>query len=609
MAAGLYEFGGFRLDAQRRQLLSAAGEPVALTPKAFEALLYLVERQGQLLEKRELLAALWPGLTVEENNLNQCISALRRALGEQPGEHRFIVTTPGRGYRFVADVITPGAAPLSPPAATAPKPTQRASVAVLPFANLTGDAGKDYFSDGMAEELICTLARTPGLKVPARTSSFAYKGKDADIRRIAADLGVEAVLEGSVRSAGERIRVTAQLIDADSGFHLWSQNYDRKFEDLFALQDELAGAIAGALRVHLAPKAHPTRDLEAYQLYMRGQALGSRNDWTANRLLDEAIARDPNFARAYAAKVNVLFFWQSLDFRQQLADEINATAKRALELDPGLAAVKGITGAVHAMHARWIEAEECFQSACALDPDEPIPFQGYALGQACAVGRYQAGLESARRAFALAPATMAISLSVVGCLQFAGHDEESLRYMDIAIELGHRPDAPPLPIMRSQAWRRAGRIEEARDEIRKVFSADMRAAGVDDAITLTYAAFADPANRDAAVDALRGLQRNPALADRFATWPWSIMILHWFAMLGALDDAYAIFDGILCEFERTGILNVVGHLPSLWMPEMRQFRRDERFQDVCRRLNFFPYWRKYGPPDGHTIEGDRLIAP
>ena len=151
---------------------------------------------------------------------------------------------------------------------------------MLPFANLTGDPGKEYFSDGMAEELIHTLAHLPGLRVPARTSSFAYKGRNIDVRQIARDLQVAAVLEGSVRSAGKRIRVTAQLIDAESGYHIWSQNYDRKFEDLFELQDALATEIVRALRSHLGsdlsgalPHVPPTRDIDAYHLYLRSLEL------------------------------------------------------------------------------------------------------------------------------------------------------------------------------------------------------------------------------------------------------------------------------------------------------------------------------------------------
>src|SRR5262249_28912916 len=219
---GVYEFGDFRLDAaQRRLTAGAGGRAIELTPKDLDALHFLVRHPGELLDKSALISAVWPNVVVEENNLNQVISALRRALGDGSEGRRFIVTVPGRGYQFVAPVTevredTPAASEVSPVR------TDKASIAVLPFVNLTGDPGKDYFSDGLAEELIHILARVPGLKVPSRTSAFSYKGRNVDVRQIARDLEVGAVLEGSVRSAGERIRVTAQLIDGATGYHRWS---------------------------------------------------------------------------------------------------------------------------------------------------------------------------------------------------------------------------------------------------------------------------------------------------------------------------------------------------------------------------------------------------
>src|SRR5579862_1341640 len=192
---GVYEFGDFRLQAAQRRLTSRAdGRPIELTPRALDALHFLVRHPGELLDKSSLISAVWPNVVVEENNLNQVISALRRALGDGRQGRRFIVTVPGRGYQFVAPVRelreeTPAPARASP-SATPP----RKSVAVLPFVNLTGDHSKEYFSDGMAEELIHILARMPGLKVPSRTSSFSYKGRNVDVREIARDLEVDVVL-------------------------------------------------------------------------------------------------------------------------------------------------------------------------------------------------------------------------------------------------------------------------------------------------------------------------------------------------------------------------------------------------------------------------------
>ena len=260
-----YEFDQFHVDPVQRLLRSRVdGKPVTLTSKVFETLLYLVEQRGELLEKATLMKAIWPNIVVEENNLNQNISALRRALGEESGGASFLrdrtrprLSIRSRGahaddpsaHSAQQQPATEASAALS---TSQPKtPTPRSSIAVLPFANLTREPEKEYFSEGLAEELIHLLARVPGLKVPARTSSFAYKGRNVDIRQIARDLEVGAVLEGSVRSAGERIRVTAQLVDAQTGYHIWSETYDRNFGDLFQLQDELAGAVVQALKLTL----------------------------------------------------------------------------------------------------------------------------------------------------------------------------------------------------------------------------------------------------------------------------------------------------------------------------------------------------------------------
>src|SRR5215475_4936860 len=203
---GVYEFGDFRLLAAERRLTTRKdGRPIELTQKALDTLHFLLQHPGELLDKSTLIAAVWPNVVVEENNLNQVVSALRRALGDGSGGRRFIVTVPGRGYQFVAQVSEVNEGVPSTTSAPRAVSADGPSIAVLPFASLSADPERDYFGDGIAEELIHLLARTPGLKVPARTSSFAYKGRNIDVRKIAADLSVGTVVEGSVRSAGERI--------------------------------------------------------------------------------------------------------------------------------------------------------------------------------------------------------------------------------------------------------------------------------------------------------------------------------------------------------------------------------------------------------------------
>jgi TolB-like protein len=603
-----YEFGGFRLDGRRRQLFSAdAGEPVPLTPKVFETLLYFVEHRGELLDKATLLRALWPGLTVEENNLNQNISTLRKALGEAPREHRFIVTVPGRGYRFVADVKTPFVEAIprqqraSSAASTLNNGAPRTSVAVLPFANLTGDPAKEYLSDGMAEELICTLSRTRGLKVPARTSSFGYKNRNIDIRQIARELNVETVLEGSIRGAGERIRVTAQLVDAATGFHLWSQNYDRKFEDLFALQDELAAAMAQALRVHVGPTDHPTEDLEAYQLFMRGRSrwarLSAPNTARAIELFGLSLARDPNFARAHSGKAAAQYLSALLGHATaELLSEAQEAAERAIALDPTLAEPHAVLGGLHAFGARWLKAEICFEAATALDETDGTTQLLRALVLDGASGQIRRAMDRARDVYLRAPSMLQAAVAVSGFYSIRALSAEAVAYARIAVDLGYPEDQFPLPVFRSEAARRAGRFAEARDEILTFVPQEIRAAGGEQIVGLIFAAMEDPMRRSEAVAALSFLNAHPDLAI-LEEYPVSMLSLHCFSMLGALDQAYAVAERWLDAFERTGIVSVV-NLASLWIPELREFRCDPRFQRFVSKLGLIDYWKHSGPPDG-----------
>ena len=499
----VYEFDEFRLDLQQRLLLSGAdGRPIPLTPKIFDTLLYFVERRGELLDKATLMKAIWPNIVVEENSLNQNISALRRALGESPGEHRFFVTEPGRGYRFVAEVRT-----LTIPARTLPQqqpatgasaarstsqptttPTPRSSIAVLPFANLTREPEKEYFSDGMAEELIHLLARVPGLKVPARTSSFAYKGRNVDIRQIARDLEVGVVLEGSVRSAGERIRVTAQLVDAQTGYHIWSETYDRNFGDLFRLQDELAGAVVQALKLTLEgsrppslAQAPPTHDIEAYQAYLQGRSLlGSQSReglGHAMEMFQKAIARDPKFARAFSSVGMVHYLSVLLGFTspEALLDSERA-ALQALALDPGLAEAQALLGQVNSLRGNWLTAEAYFRAALALDESEASIHNVRAISVGAA-GHVREALRESEVAYRLAPAYAGSSVNLSAWNSILGFDAEAVRYADLAIQLGRSPDVAPLPIIYANAACRSGRYLEAADHMAKMLPPDVRASG------------------------------------------------------------------------------------------------------------------------------------
>jgi TolB-like protein/DNA-binding winged helix-turn-helix (wHTH) protein/lipoprotein NlpI len=330
----VYEFGEFQIDAARRRLQRRDGSPIPLTPRVFETLLYLVEHHGALVERDQLMDAVWPDAVVEENNITQNISTLRRILGDSPGSNRLILTVPGRGYRFVADVKTgnspadvgagiadpgidrdistsgeaglqipsPGgrAGPIAAALAVllvlalgffwwrspANRSTPRApnelsvpakSVAVLPFANLSADSDNAYFAEGMKDEILARLSKVAALKVISRTSTEKYRNAPDNLREIALQLGVAHILEGSVQKSGDTVRVTVQLIRAEDDTHLWAETYDRKLTDMFQVETEVAQRIATALEATLtgseaqAVMAKPTTSVEAHEAYLKGR--------------------------------------------------------------------------------------------------------------------------------------------------------------------------------------------------------------------------------------------------------------------------------------------------------------------------------------------------
>ena len=323
VAQKVFRFEGFTLDLTRRSL-RAGDHLVELRPKSFDVLAYLVERAGRPAGKDEIIQAVWPDVTVTEESLTRCVSDIRLALDDSA--QRIIKTLPRRGYVLAAPVTgtDPADSGMSPSPHTkphsAPAQDDRPTIAVLAFENVSGDPGEQYFSDGITDDIITELSRFSSLIVIARNSSFQYKGRSVDARRIGQELGVRYVLEGSIRRDGERLRLTAQLIDALSGAHRWAERYDRPSTDVFAVQDEIARTIAVLAAAHVdKAELHrtlikPPASLQAYDCYLRGvssvdafyvasfyAAYNIDHLRDARRWFEQAIAIDPRHARAYAA--------------------------------------------------------------------------------------------------------------------------------------------------------------------------------------------------------------------------------------------------------------------------------------------------------------------
>lgn len=307
----IHAFGPFRLDAEAETLFLGA-EAVPLGHRALVLLRVLVEQPGRPISKDELINAAWAGQAVEESNLTVQIAALRRVLGAQPGGEDWIETLPRRGYRFVGPRVLkesqrdsdPGeaAAPLALP--------DRPSIALLPFQNMSADPEQEYFADGIVEDIITGLSRIRWLFVIARNSSFIYKGKPTDIRQVGRELGVRYVLEGGLRKTGNRVRISAQLIEAETGAHLWADRYDRLLNDIFAVQDEITLSVIGAVEPSLRKaeiervKRKRPNSLDAYDLVLRAlpylYSAMPAGVGTAMLLLQKAIEIEPGYARAHA---------------------------------------------------------------------------------------------------------------------------------------------------------------------------------------------------------------------------------------------------------------------------------------------------------------------
>jgi serine/threonine-protein kinase len=357
-------------------------------------------------------------------------------------------------------------------------PDQQPSIAVLPFANMSRDADDEYFSDGLAEEILNVLAHIPDLKVTARTSSFAFRGKELDVRKIAEALSVGTILEGSVRRAGSRIRVAAQLINAADGYHLWSERYDRDLTDVFAVQDEIAAAIAGALKVKLAGKPAAARphepNLPAYEAFLKGRhqhfKLSPEAFARAEEYFKEAIALDPRWANPHSELGAQYFFLgfvglHSLNEMMRLA---RAEARKALELLPSEPTAHSVLGAIAAVHDYdWKEAEEQFKLAGASQSLPPEVHDMYALYYLLPLGRFEEAIEQQAKAIAQDPSNAMWRTRQALALVFAEMYERAITEARKAIEFDDRNHLPHFVIALSYFFQ--GRPAEARGPAEEAF--------------------------------------------------------------------------------------------------------------------------------------------
>src|SRR6266545_1110384 len=435
-----FRFAEFEIDLGQHEL-RRSGQVVAIEPQVFDLLVYLIRNRDRIVSKDELIEAIWQGRIVSEAALSSRVSAVRRVIGDNGDDQRLIRTLHKRGFRFIGPVDDAAAAPPGSSAANgaaerqapatkdsieaAPKTEgsrapllplpDKPSIAVLPFQNISGDPEQDYFADGLTEDIITGLSRQRWFFVIARNSTFAYKGEAVDVRRVASELGVRYVLEGSVRKGGDKVRVTGQLIDATNGVHLWADRYDRALADIFELQDDITDRVIGSVgpQILVAEAARvrrkPPQSIDAWDLVMQAVPhmwrMSTQEHGRAQELLQRAIALDADYAHAHALLGWTYVTMFNLDTRRpigEFTDQALAAGTTAVMLDDEDPWGHLVVGLGHARRRRPELALRHLSQSIELNPSFALGHAG--LGYAMAVGgQPERGLQALEQAHRLSP--------------------------------------------------------------------------------------------------------------------------------------------------------------------------------------------------------------
>ena len=390
-----YLFEDYALDTDQREL-RRGNAPVAVAPKVFDLLAYVIENRERVVSRDDLIAHVWGGRIVSEAALARCINGARSAIGDSGETQRLIKTFQRKGLRFVGTLrdeqAPPGNAANAATGTEKPAPTlalpDRPSIAVLPLDNLSGDKGQDYFSDGISEDILTELSRFSELFIIARNSSFQYKGKAVDVRQVGRELGVRYVLQGSIRGIGDRVRISVQLADAVTGAQRWAERYERQLDDVFAVQDEVACTIVAILAAHVnkaeieRTRSKAPETWQAYDYYLRAADAHASflSSWEAaelyevRRLLEHSLAIDPNYARAYArlARTHLIAWLNALDddhLNPLALDRAHQLARKAVQLDSNLPDAHAALGLALLRRHEHEAAIAAFERAVALNPN------------------------------------------------------------------------------------------------------------------------------------------------------------------------------------------------------------------------------------------------
>jgi TolB-like protein/DNA-binding winged helix-turn-helix (wHTH) protein/Tfp pilus assembly protein PilF len=647
----IYEFGPFRVDAVRRVLIREGNE-LRLPAKAFEILLTLLEEKGRLVDKDELMRRVWPDAVVEENNLTVNMSALRKALGESPRDHRYLVTVSGRGYKFVADVRPDSSGPVLE---NEEKPLSQSSwdlgsevskvaapqvngvssqsdalsitenigselkrdkrglllvltalfattiivsylaysryrasggkagitsIAVLPFANKTGDPNAEYLSDGISESLINSLSQLSGVKVIARSSAFKYKGKEADLSEVANALGVEAILTGRVTQRGENLSISVELVNANDQTQMWGEQYDRKMSDLLAIQREIAREVVENLKLKISgdengPGKHYTESNEAYQLYLKGRFHWNKRTAEALRksieYFNQAIDKDPRFALAYAGLADSYVVPANRLPPREAMPKAKAAATRALELDETLAEAHAALGRVLAIYDwDWPDAEKEYKRAIELNPRYATAHQWYG-GYLGVMGRRNEAIAERKLALELEPLSLVINFELGLTFYYDRDYDQAIEQLQKTLELD--PNFPAVHHFLPAAYEQKGMYVEAIAGFKKAIPLTAGSESTLSKAGLGYV-YAVTGKKSEARTLLDELKQHSAQEYVSAT---SVALIY--AGLGEKDQAFAWLEK---AYEQRAFQLQWINLEPRW----DSLRSDPRFQNLMRRIGF-----------------------
>ena len=630
LASSLYAFGEFRVDVQNRVLRRGEG-PIALTPKAFELLLLLIQHGGEVVSKDELMRTMWPDSFVEESNLTQTVFMLRKALGET-SRQRYVLTAQGRGYRFAPEVksipangrardtssisviqrddsptvngqrdrarrtrkhavlafsflvlfaigLTLWLLPALSRRANASPPIH--SIAVLPLDNLSGDPAQDYFAAAMTDELITNLAKLGTLRVTSRTTVTLYKHTNKKLPEIARELDVDGIVEGSVVRVGQRVRITAQLIQARADKHIWAETYDRDFGDALRLQSDVAGAIAQQVRAQLTSeqqaqfRSAQAVDPQAYDAYLKGSYYLYNSPITvpgplsqAKAYFEDAIRRDPNFSRAYSGLANAYIYLSVFGQTQLSSVESYKYAqeadRKALQLDPNNGEAYEVLGVLNwRSDFDWDAADRAFSRSLALSPSYSCAHEDRAVFLAF-MGRRAEALEEVEKSTQVDPSATGVELAVY----FQLRDWSRLVESGIR-EAAANPSEWTVHANLGAGFEGIGKLPEAIAEYQK--ASDLSNGNLDAIASLGHA-YATIGNRGQAEAILRGLEQK---AKDGRASPYLAATIY--AGLGKKDKAIQLIEQAYREksFDIAWILK-----PD---PRTDNLRSDPRFKDLLRR--------------------------